>query len=84
MYIHESFAQQRATVRSASAPSRFAWIRAFGARMAVWFATARDYHAAAADYQALIRLPDAELERRGLSRATLARDLCEHHDRAND
>ena len=33
------------------------------------------HYAAAATYEALARLPDAELRRRGLSRATLARDV---------
>jgi hypothetical protein len=36
--------------------------------------TAADYHAAAAMYEALAALSDAELSRRGLSRATLAHD----------
>jgi hypothetical protein len=34
-----------------------------------------NHHAAAAKYEELSRLPDAELQRRGLSRATLARDV---------
>jgi hypothetical protein len=34
-----------------------------------------DYYAAAARYEELSRLSDAELRRRGLSRATLARDV---------
>ena len=40
------------------------------------FATCADYFRAAAMYEALHRLPTAELERRGFSRETLARDLC--------
>jgi hypothetical protein len=39
--------------------------------------TCADYHAAAARYEELSRLSDAELERRGLSRDRLARDLSE-------
>ena len=35
-----------------------------------------DYHKAAAMYEQLSNLSDAELRRRGLSRATLARDVC--------
>ena len=35
-----------------------------------------DYHKAAAMYEQLSKLGDAELRRRGLSRATLARDVC--------
>ena len=34
-----------------------------------------DHYAAAAKYEELSRLADAELRRRGLSRATLARDV---------
>jgi hypothetical protein len=34
-----------------------------------------EHYAAAGRYQDLARLPDAELERRGLCRATLARDV---------
>jgi hypothetical protein len=34
------------------------------------------YYAAAATYEQLSRLSDAELRRRGLSRDTLARDVC--------
>jgi hypothetical protein len=35
-----------------------------------------DHYAAAAMYEQLSRLSDAELQRRGLSRSTLARDVC--------
>jgi hypothetical protein len=41
-----------------------------------------DYHAAAATYDALRTLSDAELCRRGLSRTTLARDVCAMYERA--
>jgi hypothetical protein len=47
-----------------------------------WVETAADYHAAAATYDALRALSDAELSRRGLSRSTLARDVCAGYDRA--
>jgi hypothetical protein len=39
------------------------------------------YHAAAAMYEDLARLSDAELHRRGLSRARLARDVIAAHER---
>ena len=42
----------------------------------------RRYYAAAATYEQLARLSDAELHRRGLSRATLGRDVCEALDRS--
>jgi hypothetical protein len=54
-----------------------------GTRPADWLATAADYYAAAAIYEQLCRLSDAELQRRGLSRANLARDTCQACDRAN-
>lgn len=48
-----------------------------------WLATAADYYTAAAVYEQLSKLSDAELQRRGLSRATLASDICQACDRAN-
>jgi hypothetical protein len=53
------------------------WARGALANIAAWMTTCADYHAAAARYEELSRLSDAELERRGLSRDRLARDLCE-------
>jgi hypothetical protein len=50
--------------------------------VATWVETAADYHAAAAMYDALRGLSDAELSRRGLSRATLGRDVCAAYERA--
>jgi hypothetical protein len=52
------------------------------AKMAAWLSICAEYHAAAAQYEELSRLSDAELNRRGLSRDTLARDICESADRA--
>jgi hypothetical protein len=43
--------------------------------------TIADYHAASAMYADLARLSDAELHRRGLSRASLARDVVAAYDR---
>lgn len=48
-----------------------------------WIATAANYYIAAAVYEQLSKLSDAELRRRGLSRATLARDVCADCDRAD-
>jgi hypothetical protein len=47
------------------------------ATVAVWIEAAADYYAAAALYEHLSRLSDAELRRRGLSRAGLARDVAD-------
>jgi hypothetical protein len=52
------------------------WIRSIGRRLVAWAETCADYYAAAATYEQLSALSDAESARRGLSRATLARDLC--------
>lgn len=52
-----------------------------------WIRTAADHYAAAAAYEQLSRLSDAELQRRGLSRACLARDIlatCDRTDRLGD
>jgi len=43
---------------------------------------AAEYYTAASIYEQLSRLSDAELKRRGLSRETLARDICEIRDAA--
>jgi hypothetical protein len=50
-------------------------IRRLGRRIGTWVDTCADYYAAAAMYEQLSRLSDAELARRGLSRATLAHDV---------
>ena len=65
----------------ASRGQLFRWARGRFAKMTAWFATCADYHAAAGMYEELSRLSDAELKRRGLSRDTLAQDVCESSDR---
>ena len=52
------------------------------AQLIAWQAVCSAYYGAAATYQELARLSDAELRRRGLSRDTLARDVCETLDRS--
>jgi hypothetical protein len=54
-----------------------------GTRIADWIKAATDYYTAAAVYEQLSRLSDAELQRRGLSRATLASDVAQACDRGN-
>lgn len=53
------------------------------AHASAWIETCRDYYKAAAVYEQLSGLSDAELRRRGLSRATLASDIVRACDRAN-
>ena len=56
------------------------WIKSMGRRMSAWASTCADYYSAAALYDELRGLSDAELQRRGLSRDTLARDICQGCD----
>lgn len=51
------------------------WTRSIGLRLLAWIDTRADHWAAAAMYEQLSALSDAELARRGLSRATLAHDV---------
>jgi hypothetical protein len=51
-------------------------------RLATWVRTCADYYEAAGLYDQLSRLSDSELARRGLSRATLANDVCAACDSA--
>jgi hypothetical protein len=53
-----------------------AGVASFWTGLIAWFRTAADYYDAAATYEELARLSDAELARRGLSRDTLGRDVC--------
>lgn len=52
------------------------WVRAAYRRTCLWLRTCGDYWCAAAMYDHLRGLSDAELARRGLSRATLASEVC--------
>jgi hypothetical protein len=47
-----------------------------------WISTCADYMAAAATYEQLSRLSDTDLHRHGLSRANLAREICESFESA--
>ena len=60
--------------------SRNGRLGALAAYLATWCATCADYYEAAALYEELAALSDAELQRRGLSRATLARNACAARD----
>ncbi|HJU32638.1 MAG TPA: hypothetical protein VJ740_14330 [Hyphomicrobiaceae bacterium] len=52
------------------------------ARLAIWARTCAAYYGAVALYEDLNRLSDAELARRGLTRANLARDIIAARDPA--
>jgi hypothetical protein len=52
------------------------FLRSLGRHAAVWLRTCADHYAAAAMYERLSGLSDAELCRRGLARADLGRHAC--------
>jgi hypothetical protein len=66
-----------------SAPQLSGWMKSVGQRIATAASTCADYYAAAALYEQLRSLSDAELKQRGLSRDTLARDVCQTCDRTD-
>ena len=77
------FAQPFPTEAAASSESAAPvsdWIKAMGQRVSAWASTCADYYNAAALYDQLRGLSDAELQRRGLSRDSLARDVCQACD----
>jgi hypothetical protein len=62
----------------------YGWMSAIGLWVAAGAKNCAGYWAAAALYDRLSGLSDAELARRGLSRATLARDVRDTCDRSGD
>ena len=81
--MHDHLLPAQTALRQATEVPFAICVSSFGTRIADWLATAADYYTAAAVYEQLSRLSDAELQRRGLSRATLASDICQACDRAN-
>jgi hypothetical protein len=79
MTMHETFSPTD-TTPSSTAASLSNWIRLARQRIVTWATTCADYYAAAVMYEQLSRLSNAELHRRGLSRDTLARDVCQSAD----
>jgi len=51
------------------------WIKSISPRLMAWVGSCADHYAAAALYEQLSALSDAQLARRGLSRGSLAHDL---------
>jgi hypothetical protein len=78
MNIHHSFTDPRLAERNDTRR-----LRSIGARIAAWLRTCATYYDAATTYEQLSRLSDAELARRGLDRATLARDVCQESEDGN-
>ena len=83
MTMHETLSPTDTAFSSSTAASLSNWIRLAGLRIVTWATTCADYYAAATMYEQLSKLSNVELERRGLDRATLARDVCDNCDRTN-
>ena len=79
MLFAQPFPTEAAAPSEAAAPVSD-WIKSMGQRMSAWASACADYYSAAALYDELRGLSDAELQRRGLSRDTLARDVCQACD----
>jgi hypothetical protein len=75
MTIHDRILSAETLATGEPAWTLSNWIRRLGRRIVTWIDTCADYYAAAAMYEQLSALSDAELGRRGLSRTTLARDV---------
>jgi hypothetical protein len=76
MTAQETFFTTDTAPSSTVAASLSDWIRQAGTQIGTWMNSCADYYAAAAMYEQLYKLSDAELERRGFNRATLGRDIC--------
>jgi hypothetical protein len=83
MPMHDYISPSQTSLRQAPEAPFANCAASLGSLIGDWLATAADYYTAAAVYEQLSRLSDAELQRRGLSRATLASDICRACDRAN-
>ncbi|MFM9848526.1 MAG: hypothetical protein ACKVP3_15355 [Hyphomicrobiaceae bacterium] len=60
------------------------FIKPVAEHISAWINTCADYWAAAATYEQLSRLSDADLHHRGLSRMNLARDICTSFENARN
>jgi hypothetical protein len=81
MAVTEHISGFEAVSTSEPAASLSSSIKSLAQRIRLWANTCADYYAAAAMYEELRGLSDAEFHRRGLSRDTLARDVCQSCDR---
>ena len=81
MAISEHISGIDAAPPAKTAAPLFGSIKSLARFLTTWANSCADYYAAAAMYEQLSRLSNAELHKRGLSRDTLARDLCQSCDR---
>jgi hypothetical protein len=84
MNMHPNRLTPSARVRFPSRARRRDWIKPALAWISASAAACTTYFRAAGRYQDLSRLSDAELERRGLERKTLARDICKSCERDSE
>jgi hypothetical protein len=84
MTMPETFSRTDTDFSSSTAALPSNWIRLAGLRIVTWATTCADYYAAAAMYEQLSKLSNAELERRVLNRATLPRDVCDNCEGGNN
>ena len=80
MNMHESFVSSQEMPSPATLPARSAWFGRWRSGLRAWLKRCAESYAAAAAYENLSRLSDAELNHRGLSRDILARDLAAGRD----
>jgi hypothetical protein len=83
MNMHERFAAHEATLVGEGTARRLTWLRSVATRLAAWAKSCADCYAAAAAYDDLSRLSDAQLKHRGLSRDILAREVSQWRDRGS-
>src|SRR5262245_54265964 len=72
MTFHEQAVHETIVAETTSLSSS---IKSLAEGFVAWIESCADYWAAAALYDALRKLPDSELQKRGLSRETLAQDV---------
>jgi hypothetical protein len=81
MAITEQFSGVDALSSTEKTASLSSSIKSLARFLVTWVNSCADYYAAAAMYDQLSKLSNSELHKRGLSRDTLARDLCQSCDR---
>ncbi len=81
MTVFEHLSGMGAVPPGKPAASLSSSFKSFARHVATWVKTCADYYAAAARYERLSNLSNAELRRRGLSRDGLARHVFESCDR---
>ena len=84
MTISEDQSRPMFAVQSPGNRRLFQSLKAAAVWLSEWFDSCANHYAAARMYECLSRLSDAQLEHRGLSRATLAQDLFRMCDRTSE